>query len=201
VEKQLEGREWVTGTRSIVDPYLYTVFSWAHRLKIDVSGFTNLNAFYQRMHADTGVQAALKAQGLLYCTPRRSECGRRPKQPQLRMMSGSQVSLADFVVGKQVRTRIRQHDLARFKHIAAVGDLEGLMGVLLFQRYGDALLADGLDDLEDLSNDQRRQPEGGLVKQQQGRLGHERPADGQHLLFTARHGSRPLTGAFLQPWK
>lgn len=65
VEKQLEGREWVTGTRSIVDPYLYTVFSWAHRLKIDVSGFTNLNAFYQRMHDDPGVQAALKSQGLL----------------------------------------------------------------------------------------------------------------------------------------
>jgi len=64
IDEQLEGKEWVTGERSIVDPYLYTVTSWAHKLKIDLSGQQNLQAFYDRMNADPGVQAALKAQGL-----------------------------------------------------------------------------------------------------------------------------------------
>lgn len=64
IDRQLEGRQWVTGTRSIVDPYLYTVTSWAHKLKMDLSGFRNLQAFYERMEADAGVQAARKAEGL-----------------------------------------------------------------------------------------------------------------------------------------
>lgn len=64
VDKQLVGKQWVTGTRSIVDPYLYTMIRWAHALKIDMSGLGNLEAFFDRMNGDAGVQAALNAQGL-----------------------------------------------------------------------------------------------------------------------------------------
>lgn len=64
LDKQLEGKQWVTGTRSIVDPYLYTIMRWAHAIKVDLSDFTHLRAFFDRMNADAGVQAALKAQGL-----------------------------------------------------------------------------------------------------------------------------------------
>ena len=64
VDKQLEGKEWVTGTRSIVDPYLYTVMRWALAVKMDLSGFSNLLAFFNRMNADAGVQAAVAAEGL-----------------------------------------------------------------------------------------------------------------------------------------
>ncbi|HLU79592.1 MAG TPA: glutathione S-transferase N-terminal domain-containing protein [Burkholderiaceae bacterium] len=64
IDKQLEGKEWVTGVRSVVDPYLYTVTRWAHAIKLDLSGCPNLLAFFDRMNADAGVQAALKAQGL-----------------------------------------------------------------------------------------------------------------------------------------
>lgn len=64
IDKQLEGRQWVTGTRSVVDPYLYTVTRWGHALKMDLSGFANLQAFFDRMNADPGVKAALAAQGL-----------------------------------------------------------------------------------------------------------------------------------------
>lgn len=64
LDKQLEGKEWVTGTRSIVDPYLYTIINWAKRLEMDLSSVPNIEAFHQRMNADAGVQAALKAQGL-----------------------------------------------------------------------------------------------------------------------------------------
>ncbi len=61
---QLEGKQWVSGTRSIADPYLYTVMRWAKAKNVDLSAMQNLHAFYQRMEADLGVQAALKAQGI-----------------------------------------------------------------------------------------------------------------------------------------
>ncbi len=64
VDKQLEGKEWIAGTRSIVDPYLYTLLRWAKAKKLDIASMKNLNAFYARMDADQGVQAAVKAQGL-----------------------------------------------------------------------------------------------------------------------------------------
>ncbi|MGB6102223.1 MAG: glutathione S-transferase family protein [Pusillimonas sp.] len=63
-DKQLEGKEWIAGTRSVADPYLYTLMRWANAKGIDISGLKNLQAFYGRMEADAGVQAALKAQGL-----------------------------------------------------------------------------------------------------------------------------------------
>lgn len=64
IDKQLTGKQWVTGQRSVVDPYLYTVTRWAHALKMDLSGLTNLQAFFQRMDEDPSVQAAVAAQGL-----------------------------------------------------------------------------------------------------------------------------------------
>ncbi len=64
IDRQLEGKQWVTGTRSIVDPYLFTVTSWAYKVKMDLSGFKNLEAFYERMKADAAVRAARQAEGL-----------------------------------------------------------------------------------------------------------------------------------------
>lgn len=64
IDKQLEGKQWVTGTRSVVDPYLFTVIGWAHKLKLDLSALGNVQAFHDRMSADAGVQAAMRAQGL-----------------------------------------------------------------------------------------------------------------------------------------
>lgn len=63
-DKQLEGKQWITGTRSVADPYLYTVLRWAKAKNINIGHMENLQAFYQSMEADKGVQAALKAQGL-----------------------------------------------------------------------------------------------------------------------------------------
>ncbi|MGB3288873.1 MAG: glutathione S-transferase N-terminal domain-containing protein [Burkholderiaceae bacterium] len=63
-EKQLEGKDWIAGTRSVADPYLYTVLRWAKAKNVDLASMKNLQAFYARMEADAGVQAALKAQGL-----------------------------------------------------------------------------------------------------------------------------------------
>ena len=63
-DQQLQGKEWIAGTRSVVDPYLYTLLRWAKGKNVDIGHMRNLQAFYERMEADPGVQAALKAQGL-----------------------------------------------------------------------------------------------------------------------------------------
>ncbi|NYT64771.1 glutathione S-transferase N-terminal domain-containing protein [Alcaligenaceae bacterium] len=64
VNTQLEGKRWVAGTRSLVDPYLYTLLRWARAKDIDLSAMENLQSFYARIEADSGVQAALKEEGL-----------------------------------------------------------------------------------------------------------------------------------------
>lgn len=63
-DAQLSGRQWLTGTRSVADPYLYVILRWAAAKGIDLKGMDNLHAFQRRMDDDAGVQAALKAQGL-----------------------------------------------------------------------------------------------------------------------------------------
>jgi len=63
-DRQLQGREWLAGQRSIADPYLYVVMRWAKAKQVDLSGMENLDKFFARMQADAGVQAALQKQGL-----------------------------------------------------------------------------------------------------------------------------------------
>jgi len=63
-DRQLAGRDWIAGFRSYADPYLYITLRWAANTGVDLSGLGNLARFVQRMDADAGVQAALKAEGL-----------------------------------------------------------------------------------------------------------------------------------------
>jgi glutathione S-transferase len=63
-DKQLAGRDWLTDSRSIADPYLYVVLRWAKAMKVDLSGFDHLAAFRARMDADPAVQKVLKEEGL-----------------------------------------------------------------------------------------------------------------------------------------
>ena len=64
LDAQLAGRDWLTGQRSIADPYLYVVLRWAKSVGVDLSGLGNLDAFTQRLAADEGVREALRAEGL-----------------------------------------------------------------------------------------------------------------------------------------
>ena len=59
-----ESGGWLAGFRSAADPYLFVTLLWADALQIDVSDLAHIAAFRARMHADAGVQAALKAEGL-----------------------------------------------------------------------------------------------------------------------------------------
>lgn len=63
-DAQLGRHDWLAGTRSIADPYLFVTLRWAHAVKVDLSGLENLKKFEQRMHADAGVQRALKDEKL-----------------------------------------------------------------------------------------------------------------------------------------
>ena len=64
VDRQLAGRDWIAGGRSIADPYLFVVTRWALAMDVDLSGLDHLHRFFDRMLADPGVQRALQQEGL-----------------------------------------------------------------------------------------------------------------------------------------
>jgi glutathione S-transferase len=66
LETQLAGRDYLMGTQfSVADGYLFTMLTWAERLKFDLSGMPNLVAYKARVAARPKVQEALSREGLL----------------------------------------------------------------------------------------------------------------------------------------
>ncbi|KDN13335.1 glutathione S-transferase [Snodgrassella communis] len=66
IDQVVAQQDYLTGhSISIADVYVYIEMHWAQRCKIDLSQYHNLNAFYQRVEADDGVTAVLKAQRLI----------------------------------------------------------------------------------------------------------------------------------------
>lgn len=63
-DAHLAGRDWLTGSRSVADPYLYVTYRWARSTGVDLSGLDNLAAFASRVEADASVQKVLKDEGL-----------------------------------------------------------------------------------------------------------------------------------------
>jgi glutathione S-transferase len=61
---QLAGKDWLTGNRSIADPYLYVVTRWAKAQGVDLSGLANLKRFVGNIEADAAVQKVLADEGL-----------------------------------------------------------------------------------------------------------------------------------------
>lgn len=59
VDGQLQGRDWIAGARSIADPYLFVMVRWAKAQKIDLSGLSGLERFFQRMESDPGVRKVI----------------------------------------------------------------------------------------------------------------------------------------------
>jgi len=64
VDRQLRGRDWIAGSRSLADPYLYVLTRWARGTGIDLAGLDEVARLAARMEADAGVQRALEAEGL-----------------------------------------------------------------------------------------------------------------------------------------
>ncbi|MCO6509070.1 MAG: glutathione S-transferase family protein [Snodgrassella sp.] len=66
IDQVVAQQDYLTGNSiSIADVYVYIEMRWAQRCKIDLSQYHNLNAFYQRVEADDGITAVLKAQRLI----------------------------------------------------------------------------------------------------------------------------------------
>lgn len=66
VEKQLEGREYLTGNQfSVADAYLFTVLGWTRPLKFDLGRWPGIQAYQQRVAARSTVHAAMVAEGLI----------------------------------------------------------------------------------------------------------------------------------------
>ncbi len=66
VEKQLAKGPYLFGDQfTAADAYLFVVTNWSNFVKLDLSEFPHLMAFQARVAARPGVQAAMKAEGLL----------------------------------------------------------------------------------------------------------------------------------------
>lgn len=66
VDAHLAKHAYLLGDRfSVADAYLFTVLGWARFVKLDLSRFTNVTAFLERVGARPAVREALKAEGLL----------------------------------------------------------------------------------------------------------------------------------------
>lgn len=66
VNGALAGRDYLMGKQfTVADGYLFTMLSWADRMKFDLSGLPNLLAYKARVGARPMVQEALTKEGLL----------------------------------------------------------------------------------------------------------------------------------------
>lgn len=59
LDRQMTGKEWLVGARSVADPYLFVMLRWAVGKNIAIDRFRNLSRFLERMYADPGVFAAI----------------------------------------------------------------------------------------------------------------------------------------------
>ena len=90
-------------------------------------------------------------------------------------------------------------NFSRFDDIGAVGVLHGEPGVLFHQQNRHPFGIELADDGEDIPDDQRRQTEARFIQQQQTGAAHERPGNGEHLLFAAGERAGVLAAPLLQP--
>jgi glutathione S-transferase len=66
IDSQLGGRDYLMGKQfTVADGYLFTMLSWADRMKFDLSAMPNLLAYKARIAARPKVQEALNREGLL----------------------------------------------------------------------------------------------------------------------------------------
>ena len=66
LETRLAGRDYLMGKEfTVADGYLFTMLTWAERMKFDMSGLPNLTAYKTRVAARPKVQEALTKEGLL----------------------------------------------------------------------------------------------------------------------------------------
>jgi glutathione S-transferase len=66
VDGELAGNDYLMGKQfTVADGYMFTMLSWAERMKFDLSGMQNLMAYKARVGARPKVQEALVKEGLM----------------------------------------------------------------------------------------------------------------------------------------
>lgn len=66
VAKHIDDKQYLLGDEfSIGDAYLFTVLGWAQHIDLDLGKWPALTAYQARVGARAGVQAAMKAEGLI----------------------------------------------------------------------------------------------------------------------------------------
>ena len=66
LDGQLADKQYLMGEQfSVADGYLFAVTNWTKPTGVDISGFSNVQAWHARVAARPAVQEALKAEGLL----------------------------------------------------------------------------------------------------------------------------------------
>jgi glutathione S-transferase len=66
VDGQLAGKDYLMGKQfTVADGYMFTMLSWADRMKFDLAGLSNLKAYQARVGARPKVQEALTKEGLM----------------------------------------------------------------------------------------------------------------------------------------
>lgn len=65
VDHELADKQWLSGLHfTVADAYLFTVMRWAKLIKLELSGLTSLEAWFQRAAARPHVAEALESEGL-----------------------------------------------------------------------------------------------------------------------------------------
>lgn len=62
--EQLGKQDYLTGTKTTADIYLYVILTWAKKMELDLSVYQNLDAFISRIESDTGVTEAIRQEGI-----------------------------------------------------------------------------------------------------------------------------------------
>jgi glutathione S-transferase len=66
VDKKLAGRPFLMGdTFTVADAYLFVMTNWANALHVDLTAWSNVGAFRERVLARPKVQEAMKTEGLI----------------------------------------------------------------------------------------------------------------------------------------
>lgn len=65
IDGQLAQRDYLTGKFSVADAYLFTVLSWARLTGIDLTRWSKLAAYVDRIGSRKSVKAAMRAEGLI----------------------------------------------------------------------------------------------------------------------------------------
>jgi glutathione S-transferase len=65
VSHQLEGKDYLLGSYTVCDAYLFTVFGWTRFIKFDTARWPLMNAYAKRVRERPAVQLAMREEGLL----------------------------------------------------------------------------------------------------------------------------------------